>query len=532
MSLPSQIGKYEIIEQIGLGGFSAVYKARDPFIGRLVAIKVCLADEENYRERFFREAHIGGNLDHPNIVTVFDFGTENGQPYLVQEYLTGRDLGQTIEVPESPPVATRLEYLIRVAKGLQYAHSKGVLHRDIKPANIRVLEDGEVKIMDFGIATLKSSHTRLTGVGNVVGTAGYLAPEQISGGKPSESADIFSFGVLAYELTTCSRPFPGDDFQQLLEQILLQPPQPILSVWEECPQDLASLIEACLEKKPEDRPHSFEEILPRLNAVLIRTRPDRRTAIAEIGTNATSESSATAPDLEEPVEEPAENPAVEPAAGPAVSGTPSRTLGEDFSPPKEQKGEEPSDETKEPEKPAAPLDRSLVKLPRRFRLLVAAGGAALVAVVAVGAVLLSRSEEKLLAPAPEGVTYATWQADSLGPYPASGEQGLLVVDASPWAEVTRITTILPTGDSGMRDEGPISEGPVAEETVQPLPESRLTPLTLRLDPGSYRILVNHPAAPEPFACEVLVAASEKYHCLIPIAPIDSADHFKSLGWWR
>ncbi len=269
------IGKYEVLEQIGAGGFAAVYKARDPFLKRLVAVKLCTADDENLRRRFFREAEISGNLHHPSIVTVFDFGLEQDAPFLVQEYLKGEDLDKLIRRREPIPESERLESLMQVARGLRYAHRKGVLHRDVKPGNVRFFEGGRAKLMDFGIATLKSAHTRLTRTGTLVGTVGYLAPEQLRGGKVDERVDIFSFGVLAYELLSFSRPFVGDSLEESCRNILHAEPPPLSSVVEGYPGALDELIESCLAKDPDDRIGSFDEVLPRLNEVLVRVRPDR-----------------------------------------------------------------------------------------------------------------------------------------------------------------------------------------------------------------------------------------------------------------
>ena len=278
MTLPQAIGKYEIVEQIGAGGFGAVYKARDPFIKRLVAIKLCTAGDENLRKRFFREAEISGNLHHSNVVTVFDFGIHEGAPYLVQEYLGGEDLDKIIRRGEPIPDHERLECLMQVAKGLRYAHSKGVLHRDVKPGNVRFLEGGDAKLMDFGIATLKSSHTRLTRIGTLVGTVGYLAPEQLRGSKPDERVDVFSFGVLAYELLSHERPFKGDNWEDVCRSILEDDPPPLAERASGYPRRLIALVERCLQKNPDDRYASFDEMLPDLNAALVRLRPDRRQA--------------------------------------------------------------------------------------------------------------------------------------------------------------------------------------------------------------------------------------------------------------
>ena len=276
MTPPAKIGKYEVLEQIGAGGFGAVYRARDPIIKRLVAVKFCTADDESLRKRFYREAEISGNLHDPNIVTVFDSGVENGAPYLVQEYLSGEDLDRVIKRGEDIPKHARLECLMQVAKGLRYAHRKGVLHRDVKPGNVRLLENGKAKLMDFGIATLKSSHTRLTRIGTLVGTVGYLAPEQLRGAKADERVDIFSWGVLAYELLSYQRPFKGDDWEQVCRNIIEAEPEPLAGLISGYPKEIVGIVERCLQKNPDDRYSSFDEILPALNPVLVALRPERR----------------------------------------------------------------------------------------------------------------------------------------------------------------------------------------------------------------------------------------------------------------
>jgi len=196
---PTAFGKYQVVELIGEGGFGRVFKGLDPDLKRPVAIKTCSLGEPEMRERFFREAEIAARLSHPNITTVFDFGREEGEPYLVQEYLTGRDLDDVITGDNQIPLTTKIEYLIQVGEGLAHAHAHGVVHRDVKPANIRILDDGQVRIMDFGIARLVEETQRFTQAGMSIGTAGYLSPEQLQGLDVDHRSDIFSFGVLAYE---------------------------------------------------------------------------------------------------------------------------------------------------------------------------------------------------------------------------------------------------------------------------------------------------------------------------------------------
>ena len=283
------LGKYEIHEKIGEGGFGVVYKGFDPFIKRFVAVKTCNSPDKSIRDRYFREAEIAGRLDHPNIVRIFDFGVEDETPFLVQEFLGGTDLDHTIASSEFVPYPERLLYLIQIARGLDCAHSQGVIHRDIKPANIRILEDGSVKIMDFGVAMLQYSDHRLTEAGMTVGTAAYLAPEQIEGRAGDARTDIFSFGILAYELLSGQRPFDQDNISATLYSILHDDPGPLSIPESICPAPLTQLILDCLEKRPEGRPADFSTVLSRLEAV----RRDMKSRTGE--RDYTSELRRTAP---------------------------------------------------------------------------------------------------------------------------------------------------------------------------------------------------------------------------------------------
>ena len=257
---PESLGKYEIIEEIGRGGYGVVFKGYDPHIKRFVALKTCISEDSEVRRRFHREAEISGRLDHPNVVRIFDCGTENGTPYLVQEYLDGEDLDRKIDkgflsFPE------RLLYLIQIARGLAYAHAQGVVHRDVKPSNIRILEDGSAKIMDFGIAKLREVDHTVTQADLTVGTAAYLAPEQIEGDPIDQRTDLFAFGVVAYQLLAGRLPFSGSNLSALFYQTLNHRPRAIRSYSPACPVELERIIERCLEKRPERRLSGTAELL-------------------------------------------------------------------------------------------------------------------------------------------------------------------------------------------------------------------------------------------------------------------------------
>lgn len=265
--VPKRIGKYEVVEQIGMGGFGVVYKAWDPFIQRWVALKTCTASDEEATKRFFREAQLAGALQHPNITLIFDFGIEDATPYFVQEFLSGTDLDELVK-QQRLSLAGIVGILVQVCAGLEFAHSRGIVHRDIKPANVRVLEDGSVKIMDFGIAKLMESDSRLTQTGVALGTAGYLSPEQLTGKPLDARTDIFSVGVMAYELVSGVRPFAGPNISNVIYQILNQDPLPPRRRNPSCPELLETALLRCLAKDPERRYATVRDLSADLKRVL------------------------------------------------------------------------------------------------------------------------------------------------------------------------------------------------------------------------------------------------------------------------
>jgi serine/threonine-protein kinase len=263
-----RIGKYEILGEIGAGGFGTVYRGRDPILKRMVAIKTCSSEDALLRQRFRREAEIVACLQHPNITTIHDLGEQDGVPYLVQEFLDGEDLSHIIGRRDDISLEQRARLLYGVTSGLAHAHANGIIHRDIKPANIRVLSNGTVKVMDFGIAKIGDVQSELTRTGMMLGTGPYLAPEQLTDEQLDSRCDIFSFGVVAYELFTYQRPFEASTFSALLYKILNQPHTPIREACPGLSEPLVELVERCLIKDRERRISSFEEIRSQLAQVL------------------------------------------------------------------------------------------------------------------------------------------------------------------------------------------------------------------------------------------------------------------------
>jgi serine/threonine protein kinase len=262
---PEKIGKYAILRKVGSGRFGSIYEARDPFIQRTVAVKTCELGEPEVQERFFQEAQLGGSLRHRNVTTVYDFGLDRGLPYMVEEFLDGEDLASLVE-SRSLPLIEKLQILIGIAYGLEYTHNAGIVHHDIKPGNVRVLSDGTVKLMDFGIARSMQPRPR-TRRGTPVGTWPYLAPERITGETVDQRADVFSFGVLAYELLSGRRPFDGATQEELLDRIVNQEPVPLEEVAPEVSPALAAIVSRAMQKDPAARYPSVEPMRQELLAI-------------------------------------------------------------------------------------------------------------------------------------------------------------------------------------------------------------------------------------------------------------------------
>ncbi len=257
------LGKYRVLGILGRGSMGIVYKAQDPEIGRVVAIKTLrkittqyFADAESALERFRIEARSAGNLRHPNIITVFEVNIEGDTPYIVMDFVEGKSLAVILQKEKMLAPAAAINYLEQIASGLDYAHEKGVIHRDIKPSNLIVDENNRAYIVDFGVAKINASLMEAEKVLRpepVMGTPSYMSPEQILNEELTPKSDLFSLAVTSYELLTGSKPFVGDTFNDLVAKILKSPPTPLTSVVPELPLALEAEFEKALAKKPEDR---------------------------------------------------------------------------------------------------------------------------------------------------------------------------------------------------------------------------------------------------------------------------------------
>ena len=253
----TQIGKYVVECVIGEGAMGVVYRATDPLINRRVAIKVMadsLAQDPALRERFLREAQAAGSLQHPNLVTIYDFGEIDDHLYIAMEYIEGDDLADLLRKRVPIPIDQALDLAIGLLHGLAYAHKRGIVHRDIKPANIRVDSDGHARLMDFGVAHLSTSEMTSTGV--MLGTPSYMAPEQITGSPVFPETDVFSVGAVLYELLAGKKPFHGDTLQALMYQILMRVPDSLDTIVPNLPSGLNLVVMRALEKDRDRRYHS------------------------------------------------------------------------------------------------------------------------------------------------------------------------------------------------------------------------------------------------------------------------------------
>jgi len=407
-----RIGRYEILEELGRGNMGAVYKARDPQIDRIVAIKSILTasfppDElEHYKGRFYREAQAAGKMSHPGIVTIHDIAEdENGQPYLVMEFIEGATLFSLLAPPGPgmPPERLSFEQAldigIQVAQALDYAHRRGVVHRDIKPANVLITYDGKAKITDFGIAKLEG--TQLTQAGTMVGTPAFMSPEQITGSAVDGRSDIFSLGGVLYWMFTGEKPFAGDTVSALSFKIVYEMPVPAKQRNAALPPSVEQIISRCLAKKPEERYKTARE----LAADLIALRDKKLAAAA-----------APAPKAEE----------AKPAA---VTSAPQGP------PPAALRPAAPKPAAEAPKTPFAPPLPARVVSPAKRGLdpkLLAGIGAGALVVVALVVYLLWPSKPEVSAPAPPPTqTSAQPAAVPAGPAPKSAPRATAKVPASP-----------------------------------------------------------------------------------------------------
>src|ERR1019366_2373090 len=295
-----RFGRYEIFTELGLGAMGVVYKARDPKINRVVAVKtVSLAgqppeEEREYRERFFREAEAAGRLSHPGIVTIFDVGEEpeTRVPYIVMEFVGGPSLGELRSRDDHKlPVETALQLALELAEALDCAHGQGVVHRDLKPANILLTEDGHAKIADFGVAKLNLANHTLAG--RALGTPAYMSPEQLNGEAVDGRSDLFSLGVILYTVLTGYRPFQGNSAITISFKVVNRDPIPATLLDTELPEGLDHIIQRAMAKDPAERYQSGAELVLDIQTLQEGRNPAKKAKHASSSTGGSAAQTAT-----------------------------------------------------------------------------------------------------------------------------------------------------------------------------------------------------------------------------------------------
>ncbi len=280
---PTQLGRYKILDEIGRGAMGVVYLAKDPLIGRLVALKtfhmgsvIHGRELDMFRARFIREAQSAGILSHPNIVTIHDVveESEEGATFIAMEYVRGTDLKEILYAEKRPGLEEVVNVVGQVAEGLDYAHSKGVVHRDVKPANILITQDRQVKLTDFGIARLDTSNLTLDG--QLLGTPNYMAPEQIQGEETDHRADIFSLGVVLYEMLTGEKPFRGENVTVVTHRIVYDSYTPPEEHVGHLPERIQEVLARALAKDPDDRYARVRDLADELRVAVAASKAQER----------------------------------------------------------------------------------------------------------------------------------------------------------------------------------------------------------------------------------------------------------------
>jgi serine/threonine-protein kinase len=264
--------RYELEELVGHGGMSSVYRAHDSLLERYVALKVLheqYSEDDDFVERFKREARSVAQLQHPSIVTVIDRGEQGGRQYIVFEYVEGENLKELVVRKGRLEVREALEIAIEVARALGFAHEHGIVHRDVKPQNVLLNGDGRPKVTDFGIARSLDMDQGVTQTGTVLGTSNYIAPEQASGKRVDQHSDIYSLGVVLYEMLTGEVPFPGESFVAVALKHVNEPPPSVLDVRRDVPLRIAQAVDRALEKDPERRFATMDDFASELESCLV-----------------------------------------------------------------------------------------------------------------------------------------------------------------------------------------------------------------------------------------------------------------------
>ena len=267
--------RYEVEELVGTGGMSSVFRAHDRLLDRKVALKVLhqqYSEDEDYVERFRREARAVAALSHPNIVTVIDRGEHEGRQFIVFEYIHGENLKALIQRRGPAPIRTALELAMQISRGLSFAHQQGLIHRDVKPQNVLLNGDGQAKVTDFGIARSLDVQHGMTQTGTVLGTSDYIAPEQAQGQRVDEHTDVYSLGVVLYEMLTNEVPFPGENFVAVAMRHINEEPPSIRDKRPDVSPRFEAAVQRAMAKRPDDRFQTMADFCRELEAILAESQ--------------------------------------------------------------------------------------------------------------------------------------------------------------------------------------------------------------------------------------------------------------------
>jgi len=265
---------YQILEELGRGGMGIVYKARDTKLNRLVALKFLPSDsikDKNKKARMLQEAQAAASINHPNICTVYEVDALDDQVFIAMEYIDGKNLKEIINEKSALDISKSIGYAIQIAEGLQAIHDQGMVHRDIKSDNIRITKNGQVKIMDFGLVKLSQQKEKLTQEDSTLGTVDYMSPEQIRGEKIDKRTDIWSFGVVMYEMFNGELPFKGENGAALIYAILDEEPENFRQLNPDIPDFVENIVKKALSKESVERYQSIQEILSDLKELNVDT---------------------------------------------------------------------------------------------------------------------------------------------------------------------------------------------------------------------------------------------------------------------
>lgn len=529
MNQVERIGRFEVQDRLRANSFAIVYRGRDPFDGRRVHIKFCVATDETIRCRFLKAAKSASKLRHPNVATVFEFGSGDGKPYLVQEAFSEDNLSDLLARGEPVEDVLKLYYLVQVARGLQYAHNAGVLHRELRPASILFDRTGETKIADFGIARLASAFTQLGNGAHRWPAVGWLLPELLLGLDLDRRSDIYAFGAVAFELLTGQAPFIAESLAGLVPQILETDPRPLGVHWPECPAELDRLVLRCLARDPGQRFASMNDLIEELDQIIPVAEPadvfeEEKTVVIE------DAETIYLADLEQKRERAEVNPletvtmdrpTVPTAAAPPVPMVAAKA--EAAPEPKvdwgavrsrvggwgRETGRFLTAGARKTGRAVAQAGSGLKGRPpfrlNRIRLRTVGIGIGALLLFGVVGWSVARVPERDLTPIPT-------VAPPLPVATVPVENGLLVIDTQPWGEVTRLTDI---------------EGNEVE-----LPEDRFTPLPLKLAPGRYTVEISRADLGLTETCVIDVESSRTASCELQLAALETSEFFKEVGWWQ